>query len=485
MIKKIKEFLFKNTSLKQTIIKNTFWTTIGTSTTKIARAIIIIYVARILGAGEYGIFTYAMSIVGIFMFFSDLGLTAITTRELAKNKPNKSSILSTSFFIKLSLLIITISLVFLISPFIVKFQGSRDIIVIISGFVAIEGLRSFLYSIARSQNKMQVEAGLSFLTEIISTIVILTIFIKSPSAKNLAYAYFIGNIISLITTIIFLKKDLRGIIGSFKKSLVRPILNSAWPFTILGIFGILMTNIDSVMIGFWNEPEILGLYAAAQRPITLLYILPSFLSSSIFPIVSRLLAEDINKVPILISKSYRAALGIALPIMVGGIILAKPIINTTFGPGYLGAIITFQILLLTLPPMFLGEILSNIILAEDKQKIFIKSSIWGAIINVGLNFLLIPKLGIAGSAIATVLAQIISNKILYNQIKKTYSLSLSHKILKIFISSIFMGILVFIMKKLAIPLIVIIPVSAILYVATLFLIKEELLADIKRGFLGR
>jgi O-antigen/teichoic acid export membrane protein len=485
MIKKIKNILFKNTSLKQTVFKNTFWIAVGVTTTKLARAFIIIYVARILGKSEYGIFTYAMSIVAIFMFFSDLGLTAITTRELSKTETNKSSFLSTAFFIKLFLLVTVVLLVFFFSPLITKFEGSRNIIMIISGFVAIEGLRGFLYSITRSQNKMQVEAILAFLTEIVSTLIIIGVFLQNPSPKMLAYAYLIGNGVSFIATIIFLWKDLRGIVGSFTKSLIRPIFNSAWPFAILGVFGILMTNIDSVMIGFWNESETLGLYAAAQRPITLLYIIPSFLSSSIFPIISRLLSTNRDQLPMLVGKSYRTSIAIAFPMMIGGIILAGPIISTAFGQEYIAAVLTFQILLATLPPMFLGEILSNIILAEDKQKIFLRSSIIGAVTNVGLNFLLIPKFSIVGSAIATVIAQIISNGILYHQIKKTYFLRLSEKMFTIITASIFMGICTFGMKMFMLPLILIIPVSILIYFTVLLTMKEELILDIRGVFSGR
>ena len=55
------------------------------------RAVIIIYVARIIGAEEYGIFTLRSESGGIFMFFSDLGLTSILIRELSKGGEGKKS----------------------------------------------------------------------------------------------------------------------------------------------------------------------------------------------------------------------------------------------------------------------------------------------------------------------------------------------------------------------------------------------------------
>ena len=229
MLKKISDYLFVNTSLKQTIVKNTFWVTISTMVVKLARAGLIIYVARILGASDYGVFTYAMSIVGIFMIFADLGLTTIITRELSREGVQKRSYLSTGFAVKVGFLAFCVLTAALIGPLISKFPESKQLIVVIATFVSLESLRSFFYAIPRAENKMQIEAGIGIASEVVSMAITLVLFFNHPTPEMLAYAYVAGNLAGLFISWIFLRKHLFGIIGNFKRELIRPIMSSSWP----------------------------------------------------------------------------------------------------------------------------------------------------------------------------------------------------------------------------------------------------------------
>ncbi len=64
-MEKIRKFLFVNSSIKQTIIKNIVWLSGGVTISRILRSLVIIYAARILGTEGYGIFSYAISFAAI------------------------------------------------------------------------------------------------------------------------------------------------------------------------------------------------------------------------------------------------------------------------------------------------------------------------------------------------------------------------------------------------------------------------------------
>ena len=483
-MKKIKKFFFENTNIKQTIVKNSFWMTLGIFFIKFVRAIIIIYAARLLGTENYGIYTYLFSLVAIFSFFSDIGLINILTRDIAKHSEEKSQYISTTLFLKLGLLSLIVILISLIVPLISKFDGMTIIIIIMAITMGIESLKNFFYAIPRAENKMQVETGLLISTEIISIFIIIFIFFKNPSIKSLAIAYMIGNFTGLFITILFLHKKLIGIFKNFNKKLIKYILTSAWPFAIMGFFGIFMANIDSIIIGIYGNANMLGAYAAAQRPISLLYIIPGILTTILFPIISKLMKEGKGKqISLIINKSSVLLLGIGLPIVIGGIILAKPLINVVYGYQYIGATLTFQFLLLTILLMFPNTIWSDVLFAENKQKIFLKSSILGALTNVGLDFLLIPIYGIVGSAVATILSLLVVNIIFFIEVNKNYKLNITKQMKKIIFSAIIMGFVVFIMKTLFWPLILIITLAIIIYFGILFILKEEIIEDIKQGFI--
>ncbi len=477
-MEKIKKFLFSNITTRQTIIKNTFWIGISVTASKIIRSIVIIYAARILGADHYGLFTYTLSLAAIFSIFSDIGLSGLLTRELSKKDDLKFT--STAFVIKLSLIIFASLLIFLVGPEITKFEEAKQLMGTVAILIAFDSLRGFIYSVARAKNKMQIEAGLEVLTEVLITTSCLIMLFNNPSALSLATGYMIGGGLGLIISFIFLKKYFSGIYKNFEVTNVNKIISSAAPFALMGIFGVLMTNIDSVILGFFGDAKSLGLYGASQRPISLLYLIPGFLYTSLFPIMSKLAGQEAkDNISLLIKKSVSLSMGIALPLVFGGIILAYPIISVAFGQEFVGSVTTFQILLLTLIPIFPGMVLSNIIFAENKQKIFIKSSLIGAITNVTLDIIFIPILGIVGSAIATVVAQILTNGIILNEVNKNYKIDILKNIKKMFISVLIMSIFVLILKYFMVPLLIIIPLSALIYTGFLFLFKEELLKDIK------
>jgi O-antigen/teichoic acid export membrane protein len=299
-------------------------------------------------------------------------------------------------------------------------------------------------------------------------------FFTNPTPYTLAFAYMIGNGIGLVAMGIAVRRYVRNVLTHIKYSLILPILRSSWPFTIMGAFGILMTNIDSVIIGHFTNAETLGLYGAAQRPISLLYIIPGFLNISFLPIISRFASEQKNRMQHLVQKTVALALCIGLPITVGGILIAKPFINVAFGYEYIGAVLTFQLLLVSLLFSFPGSMLSDVMLAENKQNVLIRSSILGAITNVILDLLLIPRFGIAGSAIGTICAQLVANGIFFIEARKMYRFHLVRNLWKTIIASVVMGVFTWFLLFASLPLILIIPLAGVMYIAVLLVLKDSL-----------
>ena len=105
-------FFLKNLGVKQTIAKNTFWLAVAEGITRFLKLFLIIYVARILGATEYGKFTFALAFVTLLSFLSDFGISPIFTRELARSKEREKEF-SSLLFLKIILGLATLTLMFI------------------------------------------------------------------------------------------------------------------------------------------------------------------------------------------------------------------------------------------------------------------------------------------------------------------------------------------------------------------------------------
>ncbi|HSE56532.1 MAG TPA: flippase [Candidatus Paceibacterota bacterium] len=482
---RIRKFLFTNTTLRQTLLKNTFWLAASTTVSRIIRSIVIIFAARLLGTEHYGFFTYAMSLAALFTIFADVGLSGLLTRELAKRSEKDEFYISTLSFTKLALIICSTLLIIIFGPLIAKFDEAKPLLVIIALLLAFDGLRSFIYSIIRSRNQMQSEAGFELATEACLTAFCLGALLIKPTALALAIGYMVGSGAGFLILAVSFRKSITRIFSRIKRQLIIPILSTTLPFAIVGIFNVLMTNIDSVIIGVWNSAETLGLYGAAQRPMSLLYLLPGFLGTSLFPIMSTLVKEgNTAQAQVLVRKAVLASILLATPIVLGGLLIAKPFINAIFGYSYVGAVPTFKILLVTLLPIFPGIIFYYLLFAENRQKVFIVSSGIGAIINIALDFLFIPRYGIAGSAVATLCVQLVVNTILFRAVRKHYVFNIKKEITKMFVALASMGTAVLALLSWSTPLLVIIPVGIIVYVGVLILLKTEFIIDIKKSFVA-
>jgi O-antigen/teichoic acid export membrane protein len=485
IINKIKEFLFQNKTPGQMAAKNTAWLAIGEMVSRLIRAGLIIYAARVLGTEGYGVFSYALSLAALFTVFSDIGLSPLLTREIVKQPEKIKEYFSTSFILKLILLLATVLITLTIAPFFIKIEAARSLIPIIVILIAFDSLRDFGFSLTRAENRMETEAGLKIATNIAITALGVIVLTIRPETRNLAIAYAAGSGIGLVLVIGKLWNQFKNALTYFKKELIKPILTAAWPFAIMGLLGGFMINIDTVILGWFKPSHELGLYAAAYRPVLLLYVIPGFLSISLFPIMSRFVqknkAEEMKKI---LQKSLALVLGVALPIALGGLIVAKPFITLLFGSEYSAASLAFQILTFALLFVFPGTIIGNAIFAYDRQRIFIFSTAGGAILNIVLDILLIPPYSIAGSAVATLISQIFINGYNWYQLKKIISFTVLNNLGRFFISTLAMAVVVILLTVLNMPVIITVIIGALVFMGSLIILKEPLLSEV-RGLIWR
>ncbi len=472
-LSRIKELLLSNRSLKQTVFKNAFWLSVSTISGRFIRAGVAIYAARILGAEGYGVFSYAMSLAALFSIFSDMGLSGLLTREISKNPEKREAYISTLAVIKAIILIATLLVTILVAPFCITISEVNPLIPFAAFLVLFDSLRAFGFGFARAKNKMEVEGIFAFVTDFVITAASIAILFIKPSPLNLSVAYTIGSAIGTICVFAALRKYFREFVSRPDKKLIKPILSVAIPFAIMGIFSALMINIDMFFLGFFRNANELGLYAAAQKPVQILYILPSLISASIFPIINRLAHENnFAKVKSIIESSIVAVVVIGLPIVIGGIILAKPLILLLFGNEYVNSTLSFQLLLSTIFFVFPGTIIGNTLFSLQMERKILKASAFGAIVNVAFDLLFIPLFGIVGSAIATIFSQITTNGLTWKMLYARIEFHVFKKLVRMFVAVITMGIVAYILSLTGIHVLISVAISAIIYFAMLFALKD-------------
>lgn len=480
---KTKSFLFENRGVRQTVTKNIFWLSVSQLGSRMIRAAIIIYAARILGAAEYGVFSYVLGLAAFFTIFADISIIQIMTREAAKRPEERSYYFATSFWIKIFLLAGTVILVIFAAPHFSKIEQAKAIIPFVAFLVVFDGLRDFTQAFFRAVERMEWEAFVTMITNTVIAVSGFVILSFSATAEALTFTYITSTGAGAIVAMIMLRGEYKKIFSHFDKSKVKPILSSALPMAFAGLLGTFMLNTDMVMLGWWRTAQEIGFYSAGQKIIQVLYTLPAILASAAFPALSRLIGQKDNpKIRLLMEKMTGLTYLIAFPLALGGVILAQSIIVFVYGSDYAPATMTFAILSVTTLLVFPSAQLSNAVLAYDKQKDIIGYLALGALANVGFNTLLIPKFGISGSAMATLISQLLYVSLIWAVVKKANHFSTIRHLGKIFIAAIVMGGVSFILNSLNINVLVNIILSTLIYLGMLVFLRERLVGETIAAF---
>lgn len=481
MLQKVKSFLFKNTSIRQTIAKNTFWLTVSQVGGRLLRAVIIIYAARVLGAAEYGIFSYALTLAALLTIFTDFGVSSIVSREVAKSKGTGAGlrVFSTAFFIKSAFLLVAALFIVFGGPFVTNITEAKSLFPIIALILIFDSLREFGLAFSRAIERMELEAGLYLLTNLFVVVAGIAFLYLAPTAKSLSVSYALGTGAGMVATFLVLRPHFKNILSNFTGALVKPILASGFPFAIAGVLGGLMINTDLIIIGFFRSAEELGFYGVAIRLVQFLYLFPTLLSGSTFPAFARLAVRDNEKMRALLERTLTLTLLVAFPIAVGGLIVAPEIIEFLFGKGYLAAIPALRILMLTLATTFPIALLGNAVFAYDKQKLLVAYAAIGGVANVILDLLFIPPFGILGSAWATLISQILAGAYLWRAAKRINAFEVLSRLPRVLWGTIGMGAVTFLLHRLGANLLLTIGASAAVYAGLLLLFREPLFRELK------
>jgi len=394
-----------------------------------------IYVARYLGPDNFGLLSYAGSFVGLFTAIATLGLGGILIRELVKDEKRRDELLGTTFVLS----IIGSILVFIIIVIAVRFTNNDDftnllIFIITTGtiFQSFNVINFYFQSKVLSKYTVYAQVFSTILGSVIKLLLI---------HFNMGLIYFamiilLQSIILVSGLIVMYIRQKSSLFNwSINFSLARKLLKDSWPLMLSGIAISIYMKIDQVMIKNMMDTKAVGNYAVAVRLSEIWYFIPMAITSSVFPAIinakkisEKLYYERLQKLYDLMTW---LAIGIALSIA----FLANDIIRILFGAQYQDAAGVLQIYIWATVFIFLGVASSQYLIAENYTKISFLKTFGGAITNIVLNIILIPKHGINGAAIATVGSQFfaayLSNYIFKSQINNLNMMNRSFNLIRI------------------------------------------------------
>ena len=377
------------------------------------------YVSRILLADNIGKVSFFSSLTNYMMMVGSLGISTYGIRTIAKVRDNKKKLsVVTKELLSINLAVTCIvSLLLMISIiFIGKFQKNLPLIFISLGQILIAPFSmEWLYA---GLEQYEYIAKRSISIKIISLVLIFLFIHKKDDYIVYAAILALGYVGNYVCNFIYSRKFVNY--NSKEKLQVRQHLKA-----VLILFASILainiyTNVDTVMLGFINDDRSVGLYDIACKGKLVLLSLINAISTVLFPRLSYYLAEnDICSYNKVLKKSISTIMGIAIPLSMFFIIEAKDVVIFLGGYDYEDAALCMQILMPILIISGFSNITGNqILLPHGKDISYMKAVISGAIVDVVLNLVFMPKYSLYGAAFATLMAEIVQMLLQLWQAKK-------------------------------------------------------------------
>lgn len=397
-----------------------------------------VWVARYLGPEQYGLWNYAIAFVALFTGFAALGLDSIVIRDIVINPKIKHEILGTAFALKL-----LGGLISLISAilFIYFMEPENTTMLIIVAVIALGGVfQAFdvidFYFQSQMNSKYTVYSrNASFLIfTLVKIYLILThsrliLFVWVSTAELCFSAIFLILAYQLNKQYIYHWK--------INVKLAKELLLNSWPLLLAFMSYIIYSRIDQVMIGKMLSSNAAGIYSAATRIYELPLVFVLVVTSSLYPKLNEWYLKDKNNFYLKYAKITNYFTLISYLILLGSILFGRKAIDLLFGDSYSASYDIFIIQIFGMVFMYNAGLRSSYMTITSNQRILLYTTIISAILNIFLNFLLIPLYGIKGSAFATVIAQF-SSLFLFNlfflSTKKIFFIQLKSLYLSYFIS---------------------------------------------------
>jgi O-antigen/teichoic acid export membrane protein len=453
------------------IAKNSIYLITASIFQKILAFFYFVILTRNLPTEIVGIYTFSMSFCFIFAVFIDFGFNSLLIKETAKDKKNINKYASYAILFKLFS-----GILFCLIGAIIAYFSNYDLLklqTVLLGFILvfIDGFATTFYSILRGRQKIFFESLGLFLYQLIIFVLGYLAIKGNFTIPTLMFVPIIAITFAFLFSLYFLRRETEF---KFDKNLswkfFKTMFIMALPFAATGICTKLYSSIDTVLISTMINDTSVAWYQAGYKIIFALYFIPNAIGAAIFPAFSNYFHNNKNKLNITYEKTFLILSILSIPISFGLYILAEPIVLLIY-PNYLPTIPVLKTFSFIFFFLFLNVPSGLILSSCNKQILNTRNSFLSMIINIVLNIILIPKIGIVGAAIASVISFIclfIINTYGANKIIDIKSKKILSYVIRILLASIIMALFTYFSN---INLFLNIIISATIYLVMLFIFK--------------
>ena len=508
-------------SIARKILENTFIQVLGKLITAALSIVVLKIITGYLGTSGYGDYTTIYQFLAFFGIIADFGIYTITVKEMSKDESKIPMILGNVMglrtFLAILAMVLAVLMVFLVPRYDNTLIPLGVLIATLATFFTL--LNGTISSVLQVHLKMQYSTISLVIGKIASVLYMAWVAYIAFTGDlisgfyHLLWAGVLGNLVMFLITAYYVRRFCK-ITYKFDYLYWKKIFFTSLPFGVALILNTIYFRLDVILLTFilphsqtiggeaecvkalCSDTEI-GLYGVAMRMLEMLVIIPVYFMNSVLPVMTRYIEEQSEKIRSLMQYSFDFLIATGLPILVGGFILARPIIHFISDPQFLGGNVfefgsdtAVRILMFAMLFSFLNALFGFTLVVLSKQVKLMFINAGAVLFNLISNFLVIPIWGFRGAAITSVFSEVIILIFTYWVAQKVLGFHLSLKtFIRTFLSAFVMGVIIWFGFDLMADmwfvwqLAVLIPLGGLVYILLMFKTKAitpEMLALLRK-----
>ncbi|HBV86857.1 MAG TPA: O-unit flippase Wzx [Desulfosporosinus sp.] len=428
------------------VLKNAAALSAASVLSKAIAAVVGIAVTRYLGPEIFGEYSSALAFVSTFILFADFGLSNYMVQEGSRDEKVLPLYLGNTLLFKAFTTLAIYALMLVLMYPAGYNQSIRSMVIVLGLASGLNALHATVYNYFQAKQQMYFAAIYQFLSTFLIGGLTILVVVNQGSVVMITLAQLVTATLISFFLYAHLRRHIRL---EFDLSRLIEMLKQGLPYGIAVIFLYIYFQIDMFMLSLMLPPIEVGIYSAAYRLIAVLLFIPGILTSVLYPILFQLSVESKEKHRGTIEKIYKVLSAVGIPGSVLIFVLADPLLTWLYNGRFPASIPILMLLSWFFALECLSFSLGDVLTTTDRQWTRAKIQGSAALLNIGINLYAIPRYGIYGASVATLITELYVYVAFYWIVRRhVYKLKILRQLPVIVLASLAMGFTAYLLRDL-------------------------------------
>lgn len=407
----------KNAMFEKKELKNAGWLVGGKVVQMLFALVVSTISTRYLGPKNYGLINYASSLIAFFMSFCTLGINYVIIKDFIDNPAEQGEALGTSILLRVISSFCSAVMIVTISSIVDAGEKETVIVVVLSSIALVFNSFDMINYWFQAQYKSKVTSLIALISYVVTSAYKIILLVLDKGVRWFAFASSVDYIcIGLFLFVIYKKYNGPKLKFSYNKA--KHLLSKSYHYIISGMMVVIYGQTDKLMLKHMISNTEVGYYSVGTTVCNMWVFVLAAIIDSMYPTILNLYTKNKEEFDKKNRQLYVIVFYVSVFVSLGFTVFGDLIISILYGNAYAPAVTSLKIITWYTAFSYLGVARRAWIVSNDKQSYLKRIYAFAAILNIVLNYFLIPYLGASGAALASLITEIFTSLVLPYCIKE-------------------------------------------------------------------